>query len=53
VLRSDLPALSRAQVRAIREQGRAAVTASAVGSLSRAHWQDIVDRADRILDPGR
>jgi hypothetical protein len=53
VLRSDLPALSRAQVRAIREQGRAAVTASAVGSLARAHWQDIVDRADRILDPGR
>jgi hypothetical protein len=51
VPRSDLPALARAQVRAIRDQARAAATAAAAGSLARAHWQDIGDRADRILEP--
>lgn len=51
VLRSDFPALARAQVRGIRDQARAAATASAAGSVARAHWQDIVDRADRILEP--
>ena len=53
VPRSDLPALARSQVRAIRDQARAAATASAAGSVARAHWQDIVDRAEKILDPGR
>ena len=53
VQRSDLPAIARSQVRAIRDQARAAATAAAAGSLARAHWQDIGDRADRILDPGR
>jgi hypothetical protein len=53
VPRSDFPALARAQVRSIREQARAAASAAAAGSVARAHWQDIVDRADGILDPGR
>ena len=53
VTRSDFPALARSQVRSIREQARAAATASPAGSVVRAHWQDIVDRADRILDPTR
>ena len=51
VPRSDFPALARSQVRAIRDQARAAATAAAAGSIARAHWQDIVDRADRILNP--
>jgi hypothetical protein len=51
VLRSDFPALARAQVRAIRDQARAAALAAPSGSVARAHWQDIVDRADKILEP--
>jgi hypothetical protein len=50
VPRTDLPALARAQVRAIREDARRAAT-SASSAVLRAHWQDIGDRADRILDP--
>lgn len=53
VPRSDLPALARAQVRAIREQARAAALAAPAGSVARAHWQDIVDRTDRILEDKR
>lgn len=53
VPRSDFPALARAQVRAIRDQARAAALAAPAGSIARAHWQDIVDRTDKILDPGR
>ena len=52
VPRSDFPAIARSQVRAIRDQARAAATAAPAGSLARAHWQDIGDRADRILEPG-
>src|SRR5688572_922640 len=51
VPRSDFPALARAQVRAIRDQARAAALAAPAGSVARAHWQDIVDRSDKILDP--
>ena len=51
VSRSDFPALARAQVRSIRDQARAAASASAAGSVARAHWQDIVDRSDKILEP--
>ncbi len=50
VPRTDLPALARAQVRAIREDARRAATTTSSAAL-RAHWQDIADRADRILDP--
>ena len=53
VPRSDFPALARAQVRAIREQARAAAVAAPAGSIARAHWQDIADRTDKILDPAR
>ena len=51
VPRSDFPALARSQVRSIRDQARAAATAATAGSIARAHWQDIVDRSDKILDP--
>ncbi|MDF2770928.1 MAG: hypothetical protein K0S86_421 [Geminicoccaceae bacterium] len=50
VPRTDLPALARAQVRAVREDARRAATTTSSAVL-RAHWQDIADRADRILDP--
>lgn len=50
VPRSDLPALARAQLRAIRDQARAAATTAGPG-VARAHWQDIADRTTRILDP--
>jgi len=52
VPRSDLPALARSQVRAIREDARRAA-ASAPAGVMRAHWQDIEDRADQILEPRR
>jgi hypothetical protein len=52
VPRTDLPALARSQVRAIREDARRAATSSPAGVL-RAHWQDIADRADAILEPNR
>src|SRR5688572_7786930 len=52
VPRSDLPALARSQVRAIREEARRAA-ASAPAGVVRAHWQDIGDRADDILEPRR
>lgn len=52
VPRSDLPALARAQLRAIRTQARTAGVAAA-SAITRAHWQDIVDRVDAILEPRR
>ena len=52
VPRSDLPALARSQVRAIREEARRAATTAPAG-VTRAHWQDIADRADDILEPRR
>jgi hypothetical protein len=52
VPRSDLPALARSQVRAIREEARRAATTAPAGVV-RAHWQDIADRADEILEPRR
>ena len=52
VPRTDLPALARSQVRAIREDARRAATAAST-TMARAHWQDIADRADAILEPRR
>ena len=52
VARSDLPALARSQVRGIREDARRAA-ATAPAGVARAHWQDIADRADEILEPKR
>jgi hypothetical protein len=50
VQRSDFPALARAQLRSIREQAQAQATAASAG-IAKAHWEDIVDRIDGILDP--
>jgi hypothetical protein len=52
VPRTDLPALARSQVRSIRDDARRAA-AAAPGGIAKAHWQDIVDRADQILEPRR
>jgi hypothetical protein len=52
VPRTDLPALARSQVRSIREDARRAA-AAAPGGMAKAHWQDIADRADQILEPRR
>ncbi|MDQ3998570.1 MAG: zinc-dependent metalloprotease, partial [Gemmatimonadota bacterium] len=52
VPRSDLPALARSQLRTIRDEARRAATLASPG-VARAHWQDVVDRIDAILDPQR
>jgi hypothetical protein len=49
---SDLPALARAQLRAIQAQARAASVASA-NPVIKAHWGDIVDRISEILNPSK
>src|SRR5262249_2302359 len=41
---SDLPALARAQLRAIQAQARTAASAAAVPAAVKAHWDDIADR---------
>ncbi len=52
VQRSDIPALARRELRAI--QGDARQKASGTTDpVTRAHWLDIVDRIDAILDPRR
>jgi hypothetical protein len=53
VPRSDMPALARSQVRSIRDQARAAAAVTTSSAMVRAHWQDIADRADGILEPRR
>ena len=50
VPRSDLPAMARNQLRAIREQAQR-VAAAAPAGVMRAHWQDVSARVDRILEP--
>jgi hypothetical protein len=50
VPRSDLPALARSQLRAIQADARRAAAAAPAGVV-RAHWQDVVDRVERILRP--
>jgi uncharacterized protein DUF4953/uncharacterized protein DUF5117/uncharacterized protein DUF5118 len=52
VPRSDLPALARSQLRRIRDQARTASLTAPAG-VARAHWQDVVDRVDTILEPPR
>jgi hypothetical protein len=49
VPRSDLPALARGELRAIRSQARAAAS-TAPNAMARAHWADVVDRIDIALD---
>ncbi len=50
VSQSDLPALARAQLRAIQTQARAAA-ATAASPVLKAHWSDISDRVTDILEP--
>src|SRR5262249_46534259 len=50
--RSDIPALARAQLRQIRDDARRFAT-SAQGTVAKAHWQDIVDRVDGVLEAKR
>jgi hypothetical protein len=50
--RSDLPALARAQLRQIRDDARRGA-ASSQNPVARAHWQDIVDRVDDVLEARR
>jgi hypothetical protein len=52
VPRSDLPALARAQLRQIRDDARRAAGTSA-GAVARAHWMDVVDRVDDVLEVKR
>jgi hypothetical protein len=52
VQRSDLPALARSELRAIRTQARTA-SATAPSAVARAHWADVVDRIDTALDTSR
>lgn len=47
---SDLPALARAQLRAIQAQAKAAAATAAVPAI-KAHWLDIADRVTAILEP--
>ena len=49
--RTDLPAMARAELMAIR--GLAQSAASATSGVHRAHWQDIVARVDAVLEPAR
>jgi hypothetical protein len=50
--RSDLPALARAQLRQIRDDARRGAS-SAKNATTRAHWLDIVDRVDDVLEAKR
>lgn len=52
VPRSDLPALARSELRAIRSQAQQRAAAAPAG-VQRAHWADVVARIDNILDPAR
>jgi hypothetical protein len=51
VSRSDVPALVRSQLKSIRDQARRDASLAQSGSTAQAHWQDVADRIDRILDP--
>jgi hypothetical protein len=50
VPRSDLPALARSELTAIRAQARRLAAAAPAG-VQRAHWADVAARVDDILDP--
>jgi hypothetical protein len=53
VPRSDLPALARSQLRAIKAQARTAAAAPGATAMARAHWQDVSDRVDVILEAAK
>ena len=49
---SDLPALARAQLRAIQAAAKAAAS-TATTAVLKAHWSDIADRVGEALEPRR
>ncbi len=52
VRRTDISSAARAQLRAVLATARTNAAAS-TGTVSRAHWLDLVDRAQAILEPAR
>jgi hypothetical protein len=48
VKRSDISALARAELRAVRASARTSAT-TATG-INRAHWQDMAERVDEVLE---
>lgn len=52
VLQSDLPALARAQLRAVQSDARNYGVASA-SAVQKAHWADVAERVRGILEPGK
>ena len=52
VPRSDLPALARAQLRAVQALARTS-GAAATNAVAKAHWADVVDRVTATLEPPR
>lgn len=50
VPRTDLPALARGQMRAIQADARRAA-GTGPSAVVRAHWQDVVDRVEKVLRP--
>ena len=50
LMQSDLPALARMQLREIQRDARASAQ-SAGNATARAHWSDIVERINAILEP--
>ena len=51
VRRSDISASARAQLRSVAATAR--VRSAAASGMQKAHWLDIADRAQSILDPSR
>jgi hypothetical protein len=49
---SDLPALARAQLRAIQAAAKSAAS-TATTAVLKAHWSDIADRIAEALEPRR
>ena len=47
---SDLPALARAQLRAIQSLAKAAAAFHTANATLKAHWMDVSDRISEILD---
>jgi hypothetical protein len=50
--RSDVMALARAQLREVQQLALATAGRAPAGT-ARAHWQDLADRARRVLEPER
>lgn len=50
LMQSDLPALARLQLREIQQSARASASLPGTATV-KAHWNDIADRAAKILDP--